>query len=874
MDRRTFLKTSITAGAGLPFTLKLFKAGLFLSNNPDFRIWNRLGGPIGGLGYNVRYRPDKPETFFVTDAWTGLQRSDNAGEDWYPANNGIDYRFGPSDDAIPVFAFRVDVNNNNILWAGMEYGGGLYKSTDGGETWLKKDNGIVLSPDPDTNDGVLTMRHIEVEPGNSEVVYAMGEMHTARWGHEFERVKGYVYKTTDGGENWALLKVFDSLTRWMFINPNNTNRILLATGIFDREADTDDPNNQFPSGNGAGMFYSDDGGITWNEANTGISALKSMFMGGADINPNNPQEIIIAAGNNNDRAQKSKNGAVYKTTDFGQTWTDISPYFYYPLEPMTAIAYAPSNPNIVYAGSAEAIYRSTNGGSGWTRHSGPNFAPYGPPGVRSGVPIDMVVSADDPNTLYVNNYGGGVFKSTDGAKNWMSWSKGYSGADIHGLDVHPNDPEWVMANGRSGIFTSSDAGANWTGISYGTAAFPEGAGTAFDPSDPTGNTRFACDEFESFILRSTNGGKNWQTVNYLQTGEVGDRHGVRNLRFAPSDSNIVYAGYMAAGLHADPHQTNFAESLGIYKSTDGGESWASINSGLPTGAQAKNVTDIAVSHQNTDVVYISLRDGGLYKTENGGQSWQAITGALPAGQNWNDLWLPEIDPIPRHSLFSVAVHPKNDQLIFIGCNIHGLYKSENGGQNWTQVLTPQTMIENGTSDHGHIMSIVFDPITPANMYAAEWHGGVYESTDGGESWKIINEALSTRAVAMLRFSGKGEYLYAATQGEGVFRYQLREVIKTDVEANPTLPVSIRLKQNYPNPFNPGTTINYSIQKSGFVKLTVYNSLGQSVATLINRIKTSGNHSVYFDASQLSSGNYLYVLEANGAKVSKQMVLVK
>jgi len=541
---------------------------------------------------------------------------------------------------------------------------------------------------------------------------------------------------------------------------------------------------------------------------------------------------------------------------------------------MTAVAYAPSNPDIVYVGSAEAIYRSANGGSSWARHSGPNFAPYGPPGVRSGVPIDMVVSPDDPDTLYINNYGGGVFKSTDGAKNWISWSKGYSGADIHGLDIHPDNPNWVMANGRSGIFSSEDAGITWRGISFGAAAFPEGAGTVYDPSDPTGNTRFACDEFESFILRSTDGGESWQTVNYLQTGEVGNRHGVRNLRFAPSNSSIVYAGYMAAGLHSDPHQTNFAESLGIYKSTDRGVNWVAINNGFPSGAQSKNITDIAISHQNANKVYTSLRDGGLYKTEDGGQNWEAITGTLPSGQDWNDSWHPDADNIPRHSLFSVAVHPTNDQFILIGSNVHGIYRSENGGETWSQVLSPQTMITNGTSDHGHIMSIVFDPIEPSNVYAAEWHGGVYESVDNGENWSIINEALSTRAVAMLQFSGEGEYLYAATQGEGVFRYQLRKVITTSLEDTSGLPSTIQLKQNYPNPFNPGTTINYSIKSSGIVKLMVYNSLGQRVATLVDHIKTAGNHSVYFDASNLASGTYLYKLTAGNTQVSKKMILLK
>ena len=187
----------------------------------------------------------RSNTFFVTDAWSGLQRSTDSGATWESVNSGIDFRSGASDDAIPVFAFRIDPNNNDILWAGTENGGGLYKSTDGGSSWQKRDNGINLDPNPDT--APLTIRHIEVMPGDSNTVFVMGENHTGVWGTEFERVKGFIYKSTDGGANFSLLTEFDSLARWLFINPADTDQMLVTTGIFDREADIDDPNMVHPS---------------------------------------------------------------------------------------------------------------------------------------------------------------------------------------------------------------------------------------------------------------------------------------------------------------------------------------------------------------------------------------------------------------------------------------------------------------------------------------------------------------------------------------------------------------------------------------------------------------------------------------------------
>ena len=90
---------------------------------------------------------------------------------------------------------------------------------------------------------------------------------------------------------------------------------------------------------------------------------------------------------------------------------------------------------------------------------------WGPPGIKPGNPIDMVVSKTDPNTVFVNNYGGGVFKTEDGGKTWVDWSNGYSGANILGLSVSRSG--CLAANGRSQMHLSGDFGETWQGILYG-----------------------------------------------------------------------------------------------------------------------------------------------------------------------------------------------------------------------------------------------------------------------------------------------------------------------------------------------------------------------------------------------------------------------
>lgn len=101
-----------------------------------------------------------------------------------------------------------------------------------------------------------------------------------------------------------------------------------------------------------------------------------------------------------------------------------------------------------------------------------------------------------------------------------------------------------------------------------------------------------------------------------------------------------------------------------------------------------------------------------------------------------------------------------------------------------------------------------------------------------------------------------------------------ESITNIPETGTNIPSSYLLEQNYPNPFNPSTMINFAIPKSGLVSLKVYDVLGLEVKSLVNEIKNAGSYSVEFDASNLSSGMYFYLLEVNGYADTKNMMLVK
>lgn len=716
--------------------------------------WVKTGGPPGGLGYDVRIHPLDKNIMFVTDNPSGVNKSYDAGNTWVQRNEGVTARAGSSGDGIPIFCLTIDPNNPSIVWTGTQGMRGIYKSADGGETWTKKDNGI-------TEWGEITFRGFNVRPGNSNIVFAGAEIATGIMGMEFDKAKGKIYKTEDGGESWRCVWEGDSLARFILFDPSNPDIMYASTGIFDREAYNEV---------GVGVLKSTDGGETWRQINNG---LNNLFVGFLEMHPEDPQTLFAAAGNNVHR----DNSGVYKTTNGGESWTQL-------LSPdgssMTVVTLSPSDPNVVYAGGEHAFYRSDDAGESWQKFWRSAEHCWGPPGVRAGFPISAVVDPDDPLTIFVNNYSGGVFKSTDGAETWMDCSTGYTGADLHCVVVASHNADVVYTIGRSGPFRSFNGGQGWSGLAFSPAAFAEWDAVAVNPQNPL--EILIADEFEGSLLRSTDGGNTWELIfqhPLVKGGGVSNRHGFKAIAYAPSDPNVIYAG-MRKGRRTIDGNFYVGPSFGIYKSVDGGKTWEEKNHGLEDAD--KNVNDIVVHPDNPDIAYVATWRDGIFKTIDGGESWLAINNGLLS-----------LD------VRSLTIDSENPDVVYAGlAEGVGIFKTSNGGELWEainagiRVECPSFLQRVGQVQPGvslvkpkraiggeyysipwtNIGSIVIDPVEPQILYTADHHLGVYISTDGGVSWTPINEGLSTKAVTALALSADGRVLYAATSGEGVFRLEL------------------------------------------------------------------------------------------------------
>jgi photosystem II stability/assembly factor-like uncharacterized protein len=790
--------------------------------------WTRCGGPIGGLGYDVRMHPLHPDTMFVTDSFAGVFRSFDGGQNWQPVNNGITIRGGFSGDAIKVFCLTIDPVNPSTVWLGLQDYRGIYKSTDLGENWTLKVNGI-------TETEGISFRGITIDPNHPDTVYAAGEISSFVWadsivlGYEFDKTMGVVYKTENGGDDWYEIWRGDNLARYIWIDPRNTQILYVSTGIFDREAADSDTTTNYPGG--VGILKSTNGGTTWSTKNNGLTNL---YIGSLFMHPKDPDILLAGA----DNGSYGEGVGVFRTIDGGDNWTKVL------AEGANSVEFSQTDSLLAYAGNSHRIFRSQDGGVNWDPMT-PSIISWGSPGIEAGVPIDFQVDPRDPYRIFANNYGGGNFMSADSGHTWAVASKGYTGAHVRDLAVAGDDPAHVYAAARTGLFVSYNSGEDWDGLNYPVASGVEWNAVAINPLNSL--HLLAANNMTATIYVSRDGAVTWQDAGAV----LSELKAWRCFAFAPSDTQMVYAG-TGASFSIGRFDGN-KPAVGIFKSTDGGMSWAPANDSI---SQYANVAELAVQPDNPQVVYAACSNQGIMKTINGGGDWALFNTGLP------------VEPRP----LSVAIDPLELDHILAGLDDAGLYESFNGGLNWDPVPV-------GLPAEADVMDIVYCPTDGVLIYLADLRSGVYRSTNGGVSWIPINNNLRTKAVNALAFSSDGQVLYAGTEGEAVFRLDEAGPV-TAVENPPPSTGIAGLRQNFPNPFNPGTTIGYSATIGKHVRLAIYDVAGRLVKVLVDkRADSTGRHEIVWDGrysggNPAASGVYFCRLKVGDHHETKKMVLIR
>jgi photosystem II stability/assembly factor-like uncharacterized protein len=333
--------------------------------------------------------------------------------------------------------------------------------------------------------------------------------------------------------------------------------------------------------------------------------------------PSQPNVFIVAA----------NNGGVWKTTDFGQTWSAI--FDGEPTGSIGAVAIAQSDPNVIYVGSGEGIqrpdlsvgngmYKSTDGGKTWTHE-----------GLEDGFQIsEIAVDPHDANRLFVAVLGHpyaanetrGVYRSTDGGASWQKALYKDENTGAVSVELDPTNAQVVYAD-------------LWS---------------ARRPPWTTGNS---INGATSGLFKSTDGGNTWkQLTEGLPT--IAQGLGRIGIGIAPSDSNRVYAWVDADNQHG-----------GIYRSDDAGATWSRVNREQRIWGRGSDFACVRVDPRDKNTIYVA--NTSTYRSTDGGENFWAIKGA-PGGDDYHTIW----------------INPENPNIILIASD-QGATISVNHGDTWS-----------------------------------------------------------------------------------------------------------------------------------------------------------------------------------------------
>jgi len=618
-----------------------------LERRDDLPLWESIGpGNNGGRLVAIAIDPTNDSTIYVGGVNSGVWKTTNGGNSWIPLTDHL-----PS---LSIGALAVDPINPDIIYAGTgeenfigQYGckpyrsdqypgAGIFKSTDGGETWTQA--GQLFSE---------SMCRIQTHPNNPNTVYVAS-------------VDG-IFKSTNGGDNWGL--VLQGIATDVLIDPDMPNIIYGAIG----KPDGDNLN---------GIYKSTNGGEEWERKINGLPLPQHMGRVMLAMSLSSFGHLCIYA---NLSFEYTPIG-VYKTFDGCETWIntgfDLVGDCY-----KNATTVDPLDSLIVYTGGLE-LYKTTDGGFNWYQltYWWEDIYPYD---------HQLMVWGNDLTTLY-NVSDRGVFKSTDGGFNWIDLNNELYITQFQSVALHPTDrfisiggtqdrgtllyqgtTNWEQIYPADGgvtvidyevpttIFTeyvflyllkSTNMGENWEDATNGINNNDDVGFYAPYVMDPNNHLKMYAGTDR--IYKTTNGADNWYPISGDLTKDLGFYVSyISAISVSKSDSNVIYVG---------TSDGNFQTS------TDGGQSWYLMNDSLPN----RFVMDIAIDPVDAGHVYVVFSG---YDTTH---VWESTN----YGVNWTDI-SSNLPDIPVNTIVLPTGQFQNSGVIYIGTDF-GCFKTTNNGGQW------------------------------------------------------------------------------------------------------------------------------------------------------------------------------------------------
>ncbi|MGC8858928.1 MAG: T9SS type A sorting domain-containing protein [Ignavibacteria bacterium] len=637
---------------------------------------------------------------------------------------------------------------------------------------------------------------------------------------------GGIYKSTDNGNSWIFLAL-----------PGTTVSALTSDGL------------ALFAATGDGIYRSTNNGLNWQPANNGLTNLSvtSLVVEGSTV-------------------FASTYGGVFKSINSGQNWICVFPNYSF----ITLV----NSGGSIYAGSYDyGIFRSTNSGMNWV-----------PLGLDT---VGVTCIEITPTHIFVGSDGYGVFKSQTGQMGWEQENVGLTNTFVYSLKY---DGTYIYAGTwGGGVFRKTVSGLSWSNVNNGlthTAVYAFALGY---PSNIFAGT-------DGGVFLSTNSGGNW-TKKFS---------GMANLN--------VYA--LCAPSLVSPNKIFAGTSDGVALTTDDGITWSSINNGL------SNLTVLTLIATDSALL-AGTYGGGVFKTSAiNPSSWNTINTGLNGGglyinklykdflsniyaatyngvyTYYNNQWLRISNGLGSSWVYSITSSGVNN--LYAG-TASGVYYSTNSGANWILVsalpsqvcyslLTVGTSIyaavgssgvyvSNNSGNNWTLVGLSGQSVRDLKYYnnvliAGTWGNGIFISTDQGANWTNRVEGLNFTYKNVYALWVQNSNLFAGFYAQSVWKRPFSELISGIAHEYQNVPQGLYLSQNYPNPFNFTTNISYVVPKTGNVRIAVYDMLGRQLKIIVNSMHSAGYYEIQLDASNFSSGLYIYKLEFENTTLVRKMLFLK
>ncbi len=771
--------------------------------------WRNVGPFRGGRSNAVEGVRGAPRTFYFGGTGGGVWKTTDGGETWTNVSDGF-FKTGS------VGAIAVSELDPNVVYVGMgehavrgvttSHGDGVYRSTDAGRTW--------------THVGLERTRQISrirIHPRDPDLVYVAAQ--GPPYGATEDRG---IYRSRDGGGTWERVHFVSPDAGAADLAMDMTNPRILYAAYWDHR--------RYPwavrsGGPGSGVWKSTDGGDSWTRLGKGLPELMGKI--GIDVSRADPDRLWA-----NVEAADGK-GGVYRSDDAGETWTQTSDdrvtqarSWYY----MEVFA-DPVDENTVYVLNAPML-RSIDAGRTFTAIQ-----------VGHGDTHDLWIDPDDPDRMILGDDGGAEI-SYNGGGTW-STLQNQPTAQFYRVATDDRFPYHIYGgqqdNSAVGIASAAQGGVGWS--DFYSVSGCESAYLAFDEANPVRVFGGCYQGLIDVWNRETRESKPIMAYPFLGLGTLPKDQRYRfnwnaPIVVSPQDPRVIYHGGNV-----------------LLRTSDGGQSWVEISPDLTRddvekqGAGGGPITNegaggetyntifyVVPSPHEQGTIWVGTDDGLVQLTRDDGASWAAVTPGDLGEALVNSI---EVSPHDPASAYVVITRYKYNDFA------PHIFKTTDYGRSWRHIVA-------GIPDGAWVRVVREDPVRPGLLFAGT-ETGLYVSLDGGAAWKPFQ--LELPIVPITDLTIRNGDLVAATQGRAFWVLDdlspLRQVGAETVasamhlfQPRPTIQASFGGSGGPRTGANPpaGAQLffSFSAPPAGLVTLEILDGSGTAVRTYATDPKAAGN----------------------------------